>query len=57
MEQYFGEFKTHFFDFLVPVWTFFAEYALAISLLMIIFEIAGFDAKRRRTSLVLGARK
>lgn len=39
MEQYFGEFETHFFDFLVPVWEFFSEYALAISLLMIIFEI------------------
>ncbi len=39
MEQYFGEFKTHFFDFLLPVWDFFGEYALLISLIMIIFEI------------------
>lgn len=39
MEQYFGEFETHFFSFLTPAWEFFGEYALAISLIMIIFEI------------------
>ncbi len=39
MEQYFGEFQTHFFDFLGPVLSFFNEYALAFSLFMIILEI------------------
>ncbi|MGK0387776.1 MAG: putative membrane protein YphA (DoxX/SURF4 family) [Maribacter sp.] len=39
MEQYFGEFETHFFDFLLPLWEICTEYALAISLLMVVFEI------------------
>ncbi len=38
-EQYFGEFETHFFDFLTPMFQLLADYALAFSLFTIILEI------------------
>lgn len=38
LEQYFGEFETHF-SWFASVFTFFSQYAVAISVLVIVFEI------------------